>query len=472
MASWVFCNRCFQPPCRTSRFSLTSCGHVYCEHCLSKGKKDECLICKVPCHTVLLSRQTEASIQELFLGIDSLCKKYSRETSQISEFQEKHRKRLLAFYREKITRLEESLRKSALRVEQLQSMRSSQHTTLGLMRSPVSTPSATPSRRLRLPLSSPASERVEPMDVDLTPSPMRRPELVAGPPRISLISPPQGGRMGSVSRQGSQQLSLTPRQAGLPQALRLSPLQIPCWGSSQSLGPQAAGRAGGGGLPNLASSLAPAPRPPISISGLLQRQQLGKCPRLPWKVRVTHLRCESPKSAQEQQLGARAGNSQEHGLQADPLVWATEGGRATAARCLVLGVSGAQFLICNLPVPLSHMRTVAGVWTQLQSSCYTDLQRPPSGTCEFSCSLCAVVDSQPQGQHSAVERSPRSPTTSQSRAVPWSVQQTPKCGSSGRLVLLRPPALGPLTVWDPLQRHTAHAHSRLESTKVLSHPRL
>ncbi|XP_066089206.1 probable E3 SUMO-protein ligase RNF212 [Saccopteryx bilineata] len=292
MASWVFCNRCFQPPCRTSRFSLTSCGHVYCEHCLSKGKKDECLICKVSCHTVLLSRQTEASIQELFLGIDSLCKKYSRETSQISEFQEKHRKRLLAFYREKITRLEESLRKSALQVEQLQSMRSSQHATLGLMRSPVSTPSATPSGRLRLPLSSLAWElvavlgsihRVEPMDVDLTPSPMRRPELVAGPPRISLISPPQGGRMGSVSRQGSQQLNLTPRQTGLPQALRLSPLQIPCWGSSQSLGPQAAGGAGGGGLPSLASSLAPAPRPPISISGLLQRQQLGKCPRLPWK---------------------------------------------------------------------------------------------------------------------------------------------------------------------------------------------
>ncbi|KAM8802757.1 putative E3 SUMO-protein ligase RNF212 [Rhynchonycteris naso] len=264
MATWVFCNRCFQPPCRTSRFSLTSCGHVYCEPCLSKGKKNECLICKVPCHTVLLSKQTDAGIQELFLGVDSLCRKYSRETSQISEFQEKHRKRLLAFYREKITRLEESLRKSVLQVEQLQSMRSSQHAAFGMMRSPVSTPSAKPSGRLLLPLSSPASERpsrrtwrsqrrrpeedyvrrkaawarrpgvalppglsqgprvpVEPMDVDLTPSPMRRPELVAGPTRISLISPPQDGRMGSVSRQGSQQLSLTPSQTSLPQALRV-----------------------------------------------------------------------------------------------------------------------------------------------------------------------------------------------------------------------------------------------------------
>ncbi|KAJ8783512.1 hypothetical protein J1605_009217 [Eschrichtius robustus] len=39
----------------------------------------------------------------------------------VSEFQEKHRRRLIAFYREKISQLEESLRKSALRMEQLQS---------------------------------------------------------------------------------------------------------------------------------------------------------------------------------------------------------------------------------------------------------------------------------------------------------------------------------------------------------------
>nr|XP_020137351.1 probable E3 SUMO-protein ligase RNF212 isoform X7 [Microcebus murinus] len=120
MAAWVFCNRCFQPPRGTSCFSLTNCGHVYCDTCLGKGKKDECLICKVPCRTVLLSKHTDSDIQAFFVGIDGLCKKYSRETSQISEFQEKHRKRLLAFYREKISKLEESLRKAVLQIEQLQ----------------------------------------------------------------------------------------------------------------------------------------------------------------------------------------------------------------------------------------------------------------------------------------------------------------------------------------------------------------
>jgi hypothetical protein len=39
MASWVFCNRCFQSPHRKSSFSLTSCGHVYCHSCLLKGPR-------------------------------------------------------------------------------------------------------------------------------------------------------------------------------------------------------------------------------------------------------------------------------------------------------------------------------------------------------------------------------------------------------------------------------------------------
>ncbi|KAM9238039.1 putative E3 SUMO-protein ligase RNF212 [Dugong dugon] len=220
MTSRVFCNRCFQPPHRTSRFSLTNCGHVYCDICLRKGRKDECLICKVPCHTVLLSKQTDSSIQAFFMGIDGLCTKYSKETSQISEFQEKHRKRLLAFYREKISQLEESLQKAVLQIEQLQSMRSSQQTAFNTIKNPMSTPSAKPNGHLLLPPSSSALERVESMEVDITPSPMRRPEVAAGPTRISLISPPQDGRMGSISHRGPQHLGLTPSQASVSKTLR------------------------------------------------------------------------------------------------------------------------------------------------------------------------------------------------------------------------------------------------------------
>ncbi|XP_042793083.1 probable E3 SUMO-protein ligase RNF212 isoform X3 [Panthera leo] len=257
MASWVFCNRCFQPPNRTSCFSLTNCGHVYCDVCLDKGRKGECLICKVPCRTLLLSEHprpktrrggrtrpllhlfalTDADIRALFMGIDDLCRKYSKETFQVSEFQEKHRRRLLAFYREKISKLEESLRKSVLRLEQLQG--------------------------------------VESMQVDLTPSPARKSEVTAGPARISLISPPHDGRMGSVARRGPQPFGPTPSHRDLPQALRVPPLPVPGKGLSQAPAPQAPGRAGRGGSPSLGAPRAAAPRQPISISALLQRQHAG-----------------------------------------------------------------------------------------------------------------------------------------------------------------------------------------------------
>ncbi|XP_025778142.1 probable E3 SUMO-protein ligase RNF212 [Puma concolor] len=274
MASWVFCNRCFQPPHQTSCFSLTNCGHVYCDVCLDKGRKGECLICKVPCRTLLLSEHTDADIRALFMGIDDLCRKYSKETFRVSEFQEKHRRRLLAFYREKISKLEESLRKSVLRLEQLQGVRLSQQTAFSTIKTPVSTPSARPGGHLRPPDSS-ASNRVESMQVDLTPSPARKPEVTAGPARISLISPPHDGRMGSVARHGPQPLGPTPSHRELPQALRVPPLPVPGKGLSQVPAPQAPGRAGRGGSPSLGGSQAAAPRQPISISALLQRQHAG-----------------------------------------------------------------------------------------------------------------------------------------------------------------------------------------------------
>nr|XP_054365028.1 probable E3 SUMO-protein ligase RNF212 isoform X4 [Mirounga angustirostris] len=189
---------------------------------------------------------------------------------EISEFQEKHRKRLLTFYREKITKLEESLRKSVLRMEQLQSMRSSQQTAFSAIKTPVSTPSAKPGGHPLLPLDSSASDRVEFMQVDHTPSPMRKPEVAVGPARISLISPPQHGRMGSISRLGP-----TPGHSSVSQALRIPLLPVPCKALSPPAAPLAPGRAGRGGSPSLRGSQTLAPRPPISISALLQKQRLG-----------------------------------------------------------------------------------------------------------------------------------------------------------------------------------------------------
>ncbi|NXC61187.1 RN212 ligase, partial [Aleadryas rufinucha] len=103
MAVPVFCNSCLcEPRNPTPRFSLTSCGHVFCEICLQKGKKDECLVCRTACRTLVLSKQVSPDIQSLFMGVDVLCKKYSKEISQVSEFQEKHRKHLLTYHKQKV----------------------------------------------------------------------------------------------------------------------------------------------------------------------------------------------------------------------------------------------------------------------------------------------------------------------------------------------------------------------------------
>ncbi|CAO2638964.1 Probable E3 SUMO-protein ligase RNF212 [Lemmus lemmus] len=270
MASWVFCNLCFQPPHRKSSFSLTSCGHVYCDSCLRKGKKDECLICQVPCHTVLLSKHTNSNIQAFFLSIDGLCKKYSQETSQISEFQEKHRRRLVAFYQEKISQLEESLRKSLLQIKQLQ--------RLGTNKRPfffITVSSAKPNGYLLLPPNSSLPDRIESMEIDLTPQ-ARKPEMAAGPSRISLISPPQDGRMGSVSCRGPQHLNLTPSHASMTTtAIRVPPLQMPFKELSPAPASQLSSRAAQGPPPSISGSCSGLPRQPISISGLLQRQCAG-----------------------------------------------------------------------------------------------------------------------------------------------------------------------------------------------------
>ncbi|XP_025041650.1 putative E3 SUMO-protein ligase RNF212 [Pelodiscus sinensis] len=294
MAALVFCNVCFrQPRTATPRFSLTNCGHVICEPCLQKGKKDECLICRAPCRTIFLSKTTNPEIQSLFMGIDILCKKYSKEITLISEFQEKHRRRLLAYYRGKIAKLEDSLKKATQQTHPIQCTRPPQQTThltvSATVRNPISIPSAKQNGYSPYSLhpSCPStSERIESMDVDHVPSPMRKSETVTGPTRLSLISPPRDGRMGSISYKGCQSSRLTASQNSIAGSLRSTPLRMPHTGYSftSSSGSQSS-RTGtwdtsGFRTPQLYACTTPSSqssvtRQPITISSLLQRQHVG-----------------------------------------------------------------------------------------------------------------------------------------------------------------------------------------------------
>ncbi|XP_010285804.1 PREDICTED: probable E3 SUMO-protein ligase RNF212 [Phaethon lepturus] len=294
MATPVFCNICFCEPRKPSpRFSLTSCGHVICEICLQKGKKDECLICKTPCRTLFLSKQTNPDIQSLFMGIDTLCKKYSKEVTQISEFQEKHRKHLLAYHRQKTVKLEESLKQVTQQMHQIQRMKPPEQTTQLPFSSTSRNPLSIPSRKQNgysscsLHHSHPStSEITESMEIDPVPSPMRKPETPTGPTRLSLINPPQDGRMGSVSYRSSQSSGIMSSQNSRAGSTRSTPIILPHSGCSltSSSGSQSSRRGSWATsdfrIPQVYPFTSPSPqssvtRHPITISGLLQRQHLG-----------------------------------------------------------------------------------------------------------------------------------------------------------------------------------------------------
>ncbi|NWV65361.1 RN212 ligase, partial [Malurus elegans] len=204
MAVPVMCNSCLcEPRNPTPRFMLTSCGHVFCEICLQKGNKDECLICKTACQTLVLSKQVSPDIQSLFMGVHVLCKKYSKEILQVSEFQEKHRKHLLAYHKQKIAKLEESLKKVTQQMHELQCMKPPEKNTplqfSGANRNAFSNSSRKQNVYSSHSLHSShpsSSERIEAMEIDPIPSPIRKLQTPTGPARLSVITPPQDGRMG------------------------------------------------------------------------------------------------------------------------------------------------------------------------------------------------------------------------------------------------------------------------------------
>ncbi|XP_064420484.1 probable E3 SUMO-protein ligase RNF212 isoform X2 [Latimeria chalumnae] len=254
MASWVYCNTCFQQP-RTDNNSLylTNCGHVFCQSCLQKGRKNECLVCGVHCRTVLLSNQVSPDIQVLFTDLDVMCKRYSKEIKQISEFQEKHRKQSLKFYKEKSAKVEEILQKMTHKMQNLQRELEEKKNYIAKLENSLQKISARPlqqttrllvddtGRELASSLfaqhmysslpntRTPLCERTEKMEVDLASSQKRKlqQETGTGPARLSLISPPHNGRMGTVPYKVSYQPNLEASQSNLAGSIRSTPVRFP-----------------------------------------------------------------------------------------------------------------------------------------------------------------------------------------------------------------------------------------------------
>ncbi|XP_075063778.1 putative E3 SUMO-protein ligase RNF212 isoform X3 [Mixophyes fleayi] len=185
MTDLLRCNVCFRQPGReTSRFAITNCGHVACELCLQKGKKDECGVCRSHCRTIFLSNETHADIKMLFMDINVLCTKFSKEFTNIAKLEET------------IKELTQQLENYSFRASQSYNRlpASGEFRTLG----PTYSEKQTGVSPYSVPISRvPSAKTLEPMD--FAPSaPKKKNFTIAGPTRLSLISPPQDGRMGHV----------------------------------------------------------------------------------------------------------------------------------------------------------------------------------------------------------------------------------------------------------------------------------
>ncbi|KAM5172242.1 putative E3 SUMO-protein ligase RNF212 [Mantella aurantiaca] len=209
MAALMRCNVCFRQPGReTLRFSITNCGHVVCEACLQKGKKEECGVCRSHCRTIFLSKETNPDIKMLFMDINVLCKNYSNEFTQVIEFQDSHRRKLLAHYKGKIAKLEETVKELT---QQLQSLRSSQ--SYNKLPAPSTLKNIGPeNHRTFSPYSHPVSQLsnarpVESMNFALS-TPKKMNFTIAAPTRLSSISSPRERCVGNVPYKSNTASSL------------------------------------------------------------------------------------------------------------------------------------------------------------------------------------------------------------------------------------------------------------------------
>ncbi|KAJ3587207.1 hypothetical protein NHX12_010805 [Muraenolepis orangiensis] len=226
MSYWISCNSCFQSPSAERLLAVTTCGHVVCNVCFQKGKPGECLICKTKCQVSPLSDKSTSEVKALFSDINLVATKHFSEISKVLLFQARHQKRLLAHYQQRNEKLEEALvnmkeemQKMSIQLKEQSVYISKLETSVQYQGSTASSVSQmglrchTPrgsNSVLQIPYNSPASLSRHPSSaslVDHTESDGRH--LFRKPdPRLSLISPPQAGRMGTIPHRSTNQNTL------------------------------------------------------------------------------------------------------------------------------------------------------------------------------------------------------------------------------------------------------------------------
>ncbi|XP_035525003.1 probable E3 SUMO-protein ligase RNF212 [Morone saxatilis] len=233
MPYWICCNSCFLSPTAERKLAVTSCGHVICSVCYQKGKQGSCLICNAKCQVSPLSDKSSSEVKALFSDINVVATKHFTEISKVLMFQARHQKRLLTHYQQRNEKLEDILVKMKQEMQQMAKKLNEQNAYITKLEnslqhqstrvSPVpqmSHSSLTPHQQksvLQIPYNSPMSLSRHSSTTNVTEnvelderSLFRKPNTV---PRLSLISPPQDGRMGTVSHRLSNQNTLANHSA-------------------------------------------------------------------------------------------------------------------------------------------------------------------------------------------------------------------------------------------------------------------
>ncbi|XP_023848029.1 probable E3 SUMO-protein ligase RNF212 isoform X2 [Salvelinus sp. IW2-2015] len=227
MSYWICCNSCFNLPGPDRKLAVTTCGHVICNVCFQKANQGECMICNAKCQVTPLS-------------------------DKVLLFQARHQKRLLAHSQQRNEKLEEVLLKMKQEMQQMSKKITEQNAYIAKLESTRQHQSAKAastsqlnrsshnarshqikSDQMQIPFNSPMSlsrfssttSLAENMEVDNR-GLFRKPELSGSVQRLSLISPPQDGRMGTVPHRSTNQNTLVNHSARSATVSRLAELQM------------------------------------------------------------------------------------------------------------------------------------------------------------------------------------------------------------------------------------------------------
>ncbi|XP_019901424.1 probable E3 SUMO-protein ligase RNF212 isoform X2 [Esox lucius] len=207
MPHWVCCNSCFNPPDPDRKLAVTTCGHVICNVCFQKGKQGECMICKTKCQVNPLSDKSSTEVKALFSDINSVATKHFTEISKVLLFQARHQKRLLAHYQQRNDKLKEGLLKMKQEMQEMSKKIAEQNAYIAKLESTLQ------------------HQRAENMEVDGR-GLFRKPELSGSIQRVSLISPPQDGRMGTIPYRLANQNTMVNHTARSATVRRMSELKM------------------------------------------------------------------------------------------------------------------------------------------------------------------------------------------------------------------------------------------------------